>query len=251
MNDLRESVERDMATLNADQKVAFDALCGAVTSGAGGVFFLDGFGGTGKTFLINLVLAKIRSEGGIALSAASSGIAATLLDGGTTAHSRFKIPIDINADSTCNIPAQSHLAELLCETQLIFWDEAPMQHRYTFEAVNRTLKDIRKDPRPFGGIVFCFCGDFRQILPAVPRGTRGQIVSACIKRSPLWNKVQPLSLNINMRLFSPTMSPAERQRQEQFANRILTIGEGRGADNDIVQWPLEGIIPDNYSGQYI
>src|SRR5213079_285712 len=100
---------------------AFDALCQAVESGEGGAFFLEGFGGTGKTFLINLVLAKIRSDRGIALATASSGIAATLLDGGTTAHSRFKIPIDIQSDSTCNIPAQSHLHE----TQLVFWDEAP------------------------------------------------------------------------------------------------------------------------------
>jgi hypothetical protein len=76
-------------------------------------------------------------------------------------------------------------------------------------------------------------------------GPAGQIVSACIKRSPLWNEIQPLSLNINMRLLSPTMSPAQRQRQEEFANRILAIGEGRGTDNDIVQWPLEAIIPDN------
>ena len=83
------------------------------------MFFLEGFGGTGKTFLINLVLAKIRSEGRIALSTASSGIAATLLDGGTTAHSRFKIPIDIQSDSTCNIPAQGNLVNLLCETELV------------------------------------------------------------------------------------------------------------------------------------
>ena len=82
---LRESVERDLARLNADQRVAFDALCEAVISGAGGVFFLQGFGGTGKTFSINLVLAKIRADGGIALSTASSEIAATLLEGGTTA----------------------------------------------------------------------------------------------------------------------------------------------------------------------
>ena len=115
-------------TLNADQRVAFDALCGVIASGAGGVFFLEGFGGTGKTFLINLVLAKIRADDGIALSTASSGIAATLLDGGMTAHSCFKIPINIHTDSTCNIPAQSHLAELLHETQLVFWDEALMQH---------------------------------------------------------------------------------------------------------------------------
>src|SRR5438046_407829 len=113
--------------LDADQRIAFDVLCQAIASREGGVFFLEGFGDTGKTFLINLVLARVRSDGGIALATASSGIAATLLDGGTTAHSRFKIPIDIQLDSICNIPAQSHLAELIRETQLVFWDEAPMQ----------------------------------------------------------------------------------------------------------------------------
>ena len=41
---LRESLQRDLASLNADQRRAFDALCEAVTSGAGGVFFLEGFG---------------------------------------------------------------------------------------------------------------------------------------------------------------------------------------------------------------
>jgi ATP-dependent DNA helicase PIF1 len=50
-----------------------------------------------------------------------------------------------------------------------------------------------------------------------------------------------------MRLLSPTMSPNERQRQEEFANRILAVGEGRDTLNGIVQWPLEGIIPDNTS----
>ena len=43
------------------------------------------------------------------------------------------------------------------------------------------------------------------------------------------------------------MSPNERQRQEKFANRILAVGEGRDTLNGIVQWPLEGIVPDNTS----
>jgi len=244
---MRDTVRLGYARLNADQKVAFDTLYQAVTSDDGGVFFLEGFGGTGKTFLINLVLAKVHLDGRIALATASSGIAMTLLDGGTRAHSRFKIPIDIQAESTCNIAAQSNLADLIWESELIFWDEAPMQNRYTFEAVDHTLRDLRNDPRPFGGIPFCFCGDFRQILPVVPRGTCGQIVSACLKRSPLWRHVQRLPLTINMRLFSTQMSPAERLRQEEFANRILAIGEGRETNNEIVQWPLNGIIPDNTS----
>ena len=211
------------------------------------MFFLDGFDDTGKTFLINLMLAKIRSDGDIALATISSGIAATLLDGDTTAHSRFKIPIDIESDSTCNIPAQSHLAELIREIKLVFWNETPMQHRHTFETIDCIFKDIHNDPRSFEGVVFCFYEDFRQILPIVPRETRGQIVSASLKHSSFWHHIQHLPLTINIRLFSPQISPEERLRQEEFANRILTIEEGRGTINETIQWPLNGIIPDNTS----
>ena len=59
-------------------------------------FFVDGPGGTGKTFLYNTLLAKIRSRGEIALAMASSGIAALLLEGGRTVHSRLKVPITLN-----------------------------------------------------------------------------------------------------------------------------------------------------------
>ena len=52
-----------------------------------GKYFLDVPGGTGKTFIINLLLAKVRFDKKIALAVASSGIAATLLEGGQTAHS--------------------------------------------------------------------------------------------------------------------------------------------------------------------
>ena len=185
VDNLRDIVERDCARLNADQKIAFDILCQAIASGEGDVFFLDGFDDIGKIFLINLMLTKIRSDEGIALTTASSDITATLLDEGTTTHSRFKISIDIQSDSICNIPAQSHLTELIRETKLVFWDETSMQHRHTFETIDRIFKDIRNDPRPFGDIVFCFYEDFRQILPIVPRETRGQIVSASLKHSSL------------------------------------------------------------------
>ena len=93
--------------------MAHDTIFEAVEQRRGSLFFLDGFGGTGKTFVINLTLARVRSQGKIALAVASSGIAAKLLDGGTTAHSRFKIPIQINETSTCEIKAQDPLADLI------------------------------------------------------------------------------------------------------------------------------------------
>jgi ABC-type ATPase involved in cell division len=54
----------------------------SVNNNEGKILFLDAPGGTGKTFLINLLLAKVRYGGKIALAVASSGIAATLLVGG-------------------------------------------------------------------------------------------------------------------------------------------------------------------------
>ena len=77
--------------LNSDQSKAYSAILSAVQRKQGGFFFVYGFGGTGKTFLWNALASKIRSNGGIVLTVASSGIAATLLPGGRTAHSRFAI----------------------------------------------------------------------------------------------------------------------------------------------------------------
>jgi len=93
------------------------------------VFFLDAPGGTGKTFLLNVVLAYVRQKGDIALAVAGSGIAATLLKLGRTAHSRLKLPIPADENSTCNITLRCATAELLRHTRLIVWDEAPMTHR--------------------------------------------------------------------------------------------------------------------------
>ena len=67
----------------------------------GKAFFIIGPGGTGKTFLYSLLLALVRSAGHIALPVASSGIAALLLAGGKTAHSRLKLPVkDVDQHST-------------------------------------------------------------------------------------------------------------------------------------------------------
>lgn len=77
------------------QRAIIDTVTTAVDAGQGGLFFIDGPGGTGKTFVKNLMLAHVRSRREVALAVASSGIASILLDGGRTSHSRFKIPLDI------------------------------------------------------------------------------------------------------------------------------------------------------------
>lgn len=98
-------VARNVRLMNEEQRTIYDRIMLAVSAGQGGFFFLDAPGGTGKTFVISPSLAEIRSNNGIALAVASSGIAATLLDGGRTAHSVFKLPLHIqnNPDAVCNI----------------------------------------------------------------------------------------------------------------------------------------------------
>jgi len=78
-----------------------------------------------------------------------------------------------------------------------------MAHRYTFECLDWTLKDIMSDGEKkcetiFGGKVIVFGGDFRQILPVIPRGNRSDIVHATINASYIWDHVQVLTLTKNM-----------------------------------------------------
>ncbi|XP_035835779.1 uncharacterized protein LOC110888292 [Helianthus annuus] len=134
--------ERQMSMLNDEQLSVFEEILKAVDGDAGGVFFVYGYGGTGKTFLWKTLSATIRSKGQIVLNVASSGIASLLLTGGRTAHSRFHIPLNLTEDSVCHIKPDSDTARLLCETKLIIWDEAPMVHKHTFEALDRTMNDI-------------------------------------------------------------------------------------------------------------
>ena len=151
--------------LNTEQYQIYNQVLDSIENGTGQVFFLDAPGGTGKTFLLKLLLARVRKNGGIALAVASSGIAATLLDGGKTAHSAFKLPLNLMRVETplCNISKQSNMAQVLKETKLIVWDECTMVGHSAFsqsftesfyasfmgkggvEALSKTLRDIREN----------------------------------------------------------------------------------------------------------
>ena len=87
--------------LNPDKLAIFNTAILAVQNDTPAALFVDGPGRTGKNFLYSALLARVRADGHIALAVASSGIAALLLSGGHTAHSRFKIPINLNKNSTC------------------------------------------------------------------------------------------------------------------------------------------------------
>lgn len=64
-------------------------------------------------------------------------------------------------------------------------------------------------------------GDFRQILPVVPRSTTADELNACLKSSILWKYIKTLKLSINMR-----DELQEDQSGEVFSKQLLDIGHG-------------------------
>ena len=141
------------------------------------------------------MIHSARSRGQIVIGCASSGIAATLLPKGQTAHSAFQIPIEnLNPESTCQIGGRSGKAELMRRISLIVWDEAFMTHRFGFEAVARTLRKLRNNESlTFGGAVLLILGDLRQTLPVLPRASRVQIIQSCLTRSKIWKDFQRIT----------------------------------------------------------
>ncbi|KAG5530734.1 hypothetical protein RHGRI_025635 [Rhododendron griersonianum] len=204
------------ANLNPEQKYAYNIILDHVNNNRNGSFFIDGPGGSGKTYLYHALLATIRSKGTIALGTATSGVAASILPGGRIAHSRFKIPIEGNDSSVCNIPKQSGTAELIRRAKLIIWDEAPMAKRWAIEALDRSLKDIMSNNSLFGGKVIVFRGDFCQVLLVVPQDTRAETVQSSLAKSYLWTEMQKVILKRNMRA----------QSDSAFSDFLLRVGNG-------------------------
>ncbi|CDF39624.1 Helicase-like protein [Chondrus crispus] len=170
------------------------------------------------------------------IAVATSAVAAVLLDGGRTAHSVFKIPIPVSAESTCSFSANSDTGRTLQQVDLIIWDEIVMCHRHCIETVDRSLRDLMQTDRPFGGKFLVLAGDFRQILPVVPGGSRGQIVSACVKASPLYRECRFLRLTENMRLAALRADPAADVEALSFPEFLLSVGEGRLQGEQRPEW---------------
>lgn len=105
--------------LNPEQQQVFKIISERIESGQSGLFFVDGPGGTEKTFLYTALLANIRPRGMIALATTTSGVAAALLSGCRTTHSRFEILLQTTNATVTRMSKQSGGAKLIRKAKLI------------------------------------------------------------------------------------------------------------------------------------
>ena len=86
---------------------------GVVQSQKEVIFFLHGYGGTGKTYMWRTLAATLRSKHDICFTVATSVITSLLLPERRTAHSKFKIHVPTMENSTCKVEYNDDVGELL------------------------------------------------------------------------------------------------------------------------------------------
>ena len=211
---------------NEDQQRIFDVVMDAVVNASPTkrFFFIDGPGGTGKTTIVQKLIAAIRALGKIVRVCASTTLAATNYNDASSAHSTFKYPVVQEEDKDDEVRTECLLRNteryiLLEQTAIVFWDEFVSNDRELFEAVLRALTGL--------SIIFVCIGDFRQILPVITNGTSLDTINACISSSPTWQLFTRLRLKINMRLQLNGSTASQTET-------LLAIGEGRNCEDAII-----------------
>uniref|UniRef100_A0A6P7GL62 ATP-dependent DNA helicase n=1 Tax=Diabrotica virgifera virgifera TaxID=50390 RepID=A0A6P7GL62_DIAVI len=103
--------------MNVEQRLCYEQVKNAVLNDANRErrFFIYGSAGCGKTYLYNTIIDLLARRNISAIVVAFTGIAALLLRGGQTAHSKFKLLIDLTPESTSTIMAESEEAQMLRE----------------------------------------------------------------------------------------------------------------------------------------
>lgn len=168
------------------------------------------------------------------MATAFSGIASTLLIGGRTLHNAFKLPI--TETSVSKITPNSKYGRYINPLSLILIDEISMCPLLLLELLDRLLRDLCTDPNNksmlFGGKTVLLCGDFRQILPVIPHGSRVDLVENCITNWKEFDNFHHVTLTQNMRAlpeeiefveFLKELGNGERQVFPEFGENVVEI----------------------------
>ena len=177
-------------------------------------FFIDGPGGTGKTFVYKTLYHILCGKNYKVHIMAYTGIAATSLPFGLTRHETFGLKVPLSSDSvSCIRPGSSRGLEL-AQVDVFLLDEAPMLPKYGLQNMDQLLRSIANPNLPFGGKILVAGGDFRQYLPVQPRSNRRETLDLSIKKSHLWKNFKHVSFEKKMR---------GHPEQEAFVKYILEL----------------------------
>ncbi len=194
--------------------------------------FLTGKAGTGKTTFLKNIIPKLNKNHVIL---APTGVAA-INAGGMTIHSFFQLPlvafaptndyVDLNlANNKKNIIRHfQHNYEklkLIRELELIVIDEISMVRSDLMDLIDFSLRHVRKNYLPFGGVQILMIGDLYQLAPVVKEQEwfilKNHYKSQYFFDAQVWNESN---------FFTLSLTKVFRQSDTKFINILNAIRDG-------------------------
>ena len=159
--------------LNRDQTAVYSYINDALAANVAFHIFVNGRAGTGKSFLISCLQALFTTRDVPFVTCASTGIAASLIQG-QTLHSTFGLFTDRDNNTRCSLDIARPRGYAISLCQVILIDEVTMISRSVLEALEAGLRRLASQAHrnssdlPFGGKSVILLGDVAQV-PAVVR----------------------------------------------------------------------------------
>jgi len=185
--------------------------------------FLTGSAGTGKTYVLNKYIQYLKARKVPVSITASTGIAATHLQG-TTIHAWSGIGIkdSLSLRNLRDLKEKKYLKKHIEKTKVLIIDEISMLHKKQFDLVNEVLQFFRENDKAFGGIQVVLCGDFFQLPPIGTSGETNRDKFCFMSQS--W-------LNANLSVCY--LTDQYRQTDSELNDILNEIRQGRISDRSV------------------
>ncbi|MBW3087985.1 AAA family ATPase [Bifidobacterium sp. 82T24] len=229
---------------------------------AGANVFLTGAPGAGKTYVLNEFIRAARRAGKSVAVTASTGIAATHVNG-QTIHSWSGVGVATVLEPATLKRITTRRRKAIAATDVLVIDEVSMMHAWLFDMVDEVCRVLRRDDRPFGGLQVVISGDFFQLPPVSRSGRnndmmtpseaflrsreeyarRGLDPEGFVTESLVWNRLNPTICYL---------TEQHRQDDGQLLGVLTDIRDGGVTDADravlasrIGRFPEPGVIATN------
>lgn len=128
--------------------------------------FLTGAAGSGKTHVLEEYLTYLRHNGIIVGVTASTGVAATQINGITiNSWSGIGVRSELTEADIFDFLSRAYLRKRFTTTDVLVIDEVSMLSANFLDMLNNLLQTARRSTLPFGGIQVVLVGDFFQLPP--------------------------------------------------------------------------------------
>lgn len=192
--------------------------------------------------MLNQFVKQARQRGASVAVTASTGIAATHLNG-QTIHSWSGVGVAQVMTDTLLKQIKTRRGKRIRATDILVIDEISMMHAWLFDMVDQACRAVRRSPEPFGGLQVVMSGDLFQLPPVSNTRRDRELVAPPPELVAMRERYAKAGRNPNgfvtESLIWPELNPVvcyltEQHRQDtgQLLDVLTDIRQGTVTDTD-------------------